>query len=146
MWNVSVLHWIQAGCFCLFNTLKPVLYFYWVSHSVNSSSIRFIVVWSFWSLPCQSDFIIYFLTSVSLSLWRNIGRRLVIMQEKHFIVLFIWLFGDYSVLTPHEPVDFITAECGLSCGSFASNGCSLYWERIHGCHAISTACQEHVHT
>lgn len=33
---------------------------------------------------------------------------------------------------------FITAECGLLCGSFASNGCSLYWEEIHGCHAVST--------
>lgn len=33
---------------------------------------------------------------------------------------------------------FITAECGLLCGSFASNGCSLHWEEIHGCHAVST--------
>lgn len=60
-------------------------------------------------------------------------------------VLFISLLGDYSILTLHEPVDFITAECGLLCGSFASNGCSLYWEWCHGCHAISPACQEHEH-
>ncbi len=60
-------------------------------------------------------------------------------------VLFILLVGEYSILTLHEPVDFITAECGLLCGSFTSNGCSLYWEGIHGCHAISNA-HTHTHT
>lgn len=38
---------------------------------------------------------------------------------------------------------FHNTECGLLCGSFASNGCSLYWEEIHGCHAVSTHTQIH---
>lgn len=29
---------------------------------------------------------------------------------------------------PRQPVAFITAQCGLLCGSFASNGCVLCWE------------------
>lgn len=92
-------------------------------------------------LPCQKDSFI----SVNQYLWRNIGRWRRVCAVHCVCMLFIWLFGEYSTLTLHEPVDFITAECGLLCGSFTSNRCSLYWERIHGCHAISSACQEHAH-
>jgi len=98
-------------------------------------------------LTCRGNIRVYFFP-INMYLWRHTGRWLSIRHELNFsslCILFILLFNAYSILTLDEPADFITAECGLLCGSFSSNGCSLNREGIYGCHAVSAICQKQAH-
>lgn len=88
--------------------------------------------------------------SIHVFLWRNIGRWLIITAGRSTLLQVIvygccLFYGSVSTAFWLRSNLSISASVGYCVGALLAT-VALSRERIHGCHDISAACQEHAHT